>query len=73
MIISKFSKIPEPEFPGHVILEQYQAQVRILFICIQVIYLFYFFSTRLVKRNFYLCHNTILMSKCSKIHRRIII
>lgn len=28
MIISKFSKVPEPEFPGHVILEQYQAQVR---------------------------------------------
>lgn len=27
MIISKFSKVPEPEFPGHVILEQYQAQV----------------------------------------------
>ncbi|ESO02529.1 hypothetical protein HELRODRAFT_155831 [Helobdella robusta] len=26
-IICKFSKIPEPEFPGHVILEQYQAQV----------------------------------------------
>ncbi|XP_042908893.1 HEAT repeat-containing protein 5B [Parasteatoda tepidariorum] len=27
IIISKFSKVPEPEFPGHVILEQYQAQV----------------------------------------------
>ncbi|XP_035216852.1 HEAT repeat-containing protein 5B-like isoform X2 [Stegodyphus dumicola] len=27
MIISKFAKVPEPEFPGHVILEQYQAQV----------------------------------------------
>ncbi|KAG8183923.1 hypothetical protein JTE90_029028 [Oedothorax gibbosus] len=27
IIISKFSKIPEPEFPDHVILEQYQAQV----------------------------------------------
>ena len=26
-IISKFAKVPEPEFPGHVILEQYQAQV----------------------------------------------
>ncbi|XP_013379521.1 HEAT repeat-containing protein 5B-like isoform X2 [Lingula anatina] len=26
-IIHKFSKVPEPEFPGHVILEQYQAQV----------------------------------------------
>ncbi len=28
MIIRRFSAIPEPEFPGHVILEQYQAIVR---------------------------------------------
>ncbi|XP_054715706.1 HEAT repeat-containing protein 5B-like [Uloborus diversus] len=27
MVINRFSKVPEPEFPGHVILEQYQAQV----------------------------------------------
>ena len=27
MIINKFGETPEPEFPGHVILEQYQAQV----------------------------------------------
>lgn len=27
LIIEKFSRVPEPEFPGHVILEQYQAQV----------------------------------------------
>ena len=27
MIIEKFGDTPEPEFPGHVILEQYQAQV----------------------------------------------
>ncbi|KAI1285000.1 HEAT repeat-containing protein 5B [Halotydeus destructor] len=27
LIIDKFSKVPEPEFPNHVILEQYQAQV----------------------------------------------
>ncbi|XP_034537512.1 HEAT repeat-containing protein 5B isoform X2 [Notolabrus celidotus] len=26
-IIKKFAKVPEPEFPGHVILEQYQANV----------------------------------------------
>ncbi|XP_060553128.1 HEAT repeat-containing protein 5B-like isoform X2 [Ruditapes philippinarum] len=26
-IITKFCNVPEPEFPGHVILEQYQAQV----------------------------------------------
>ncbi|XP_064600027.1 HEAT repeat-containing protein 5B-like isoform X2 [Liolophura sinensis] len=26
-IIGKFAKVPEPEFPGHVILEQFQAQV----------------------------------------------
>ncbi|XP_022329177.2 HEAT repeat-containing protein 5B-like isoform X3 [Crassostrea virginica] len=26
-IITKFATVPEPEFPGHVILEQYQAQV----------------------------------------------
>ncbi|XP_049821749.1 HEAT repeat-containing protein 5B isoform X2 [Aethina tumida] len=26
-IIEKFAKIPEPEFPGHLLLEQYQAQV----------------------------------------------
>lgn len=28
VIIRRFSSIPEPEFPGHVILEQYQANVR---------------------------------------------
>lgn len=28
-IIKKFAAVPEPEFPGHVILEQYQANVRI--------------------------------------------
>lgn len=28
VIIRCFSDIPEPEFPGHVILEQYQANVR---------------------------------------------
>ncbi|CAG0891768.1 unnamed protein product [Cyprideis torosa] len=27
LIVEKFAKVPEPEFPGHVILEQYQAQV----------------------------------------------
>lgn len=27
VIIRKFAAIPEPEFPGHVILEQYQANV----------------------------------------------
>ncbi|MPC13265.1 HEAT repeat-containing protein 5B [Portunus trituberculatus] len=27
LIIDRFSHVPEPEFPGHVILEQYQAQV----------------------------------------------
>lgn len=27
VIIRRFSAIPEPEFPGHVILEQYQANV----------------------------------------------
>ncbi|GJQ66814.1 hypothetical protein Trydic_g18582 [Trypoxylus dichotomus] len=26
-VIEKFAKVPEPEFPGHLILEQYQAQV----------------------------------------------
>lgn len=29
-IIEKFSKVPEPEFPGHLLLEQFQAQVIIL-------------------------------------------
>ncbi|XP_053201898.1 HEAT repeat-containing protein 5B-like [Panonychus citri] len=27
LVIDKFAKVPEPEFPQHVILEQYQAQV----------------------------------------------
>lgn len=26
-VIEKFAKVPEPEFPGHLLLEQYQAQV----------------------------------------------
>lgn len=28
VIIRCFANVPEPEFPGHVILEQYQANVR---------------------------------------------
>ena len=28
-IINKFARVPEPEFPGHYIMEQYQAQVSI--------------------------------------------
>lgn len=28
-IIDKFARVPEPEFPGHLLLEQFQAQVRI--------------------------------------------
>lgn len=34
-IIKKFASVPEPEFPGHVILEQYQANVR-YFICFKI-------------------------------------
>lgn len=30
-IIEKFAQVPEPEFPGHLLLEQFQAQVSILF------------------------------------------
>ena len=26
-VIDKFSSVPEPEFPGHLLLEQFQAQV----------------------------------------------
>lgn len=26
-IIDKFARVPEPEFPGHLLLEQFQAQV----------------------------------------------
>lgn len=29
-IIDKFARVPEPEFPGHLLLEQFQAQVSIL-------------------------------------------
>lgn len=32
-VIDKFARVPEPEFPGHLLLEQYQAQVHLL--CIQ--------------------------------------
>lgn len=28
-IIEKFAQVPEPEFPGHLLLEQFQAQVNI--------------------------------------------
>lgn len=30
VVIRRFADIPEPEFPGHVILEQYQANVSII-------------------------------------------
>jgi hypothetical protein len=26
-VIDTFARVPEPEFPGHLLLEQYQAQV----------------------------------------------
>lgn len=26
-VIDKFASVPEPEFPGHLLLEQFQAQV----------------------------------------------
>lgn len=28
-VIDKFATVPEPEFPGHLLLEQFQAQVRL--------------------------------------------
>lgn len=31
LIIRKFAGVPEPEFPGHTILEQYQTNVKMLF------------------------------------------
>lgn len=30
-IITRYCKVPEPEFPGHLLLEQFQAQVFSLF------------------------------------------
>lgn len=36
-IIDKFAKVPEPEFPGHLLLEQFQAQV----INIEILNVFY--------------------------------
>lgn len=30
VVIQRFATIPEPEFPGHLILEQYQANVSTL-------------------------------------------
>lgn len=31
ILVRKFAAVPEPEFPGHVILEQYQANVSLFF------------------------------------------
>lgn len=36
-IIEKFAQVPEPEFPGHLLLEQFQAQVCFLFIKIYMV------------------------------------
>jgi hypothetical protein len=30
-VIDKFARVPEPEFPGHLLLEQFQAQVGRMF------------------------------------------
>lgn len=30
IVVRKFATVPEPEFPGHLILEQYQANVSIV-------------------------------------------
>jgi len=34
-IIEKFAQVPEPEFPGHLLLEQFQAQVNF---CLNQVY-----------------------------------
>jgi len=36
-IIDKFAKVPEPEFPGHLLLEQFQAQVNL---CLLILLIF---------------------------------
>lgn len=33
-VIDKFARVPEPEFPGHLLLEQFQAQVNLIVIFI---------------------------------------
>jgi hypothetical protein len=40
-VIDKFAHVPEPEFPGHLLLEQFQAQVSKIFhlalcVCVRV-------------------------------------
>lgn len=48
VLIQKFATVPEPEFPGHVILEQYQANVSS--------YSFYIFlKNKIHKSAFCLC------------------
>lgn len=37
-IIEKFAQVPEPEFPGHLLLEQFQAQVSIFFFLFSLIF-----------------------------------
>jgi len=38
-IIDKFAKVPEPEFPGHLLLEQFQAQVSFFLIHLSICFL----------------------------------
>lgn len=38
-IIDKFAKVPEPEFPGHLLLEQFQAQVSFFLIHLSMYFL----------------------------------
>lgn len=41
-VIDKFAHVPEPEFPGHLLLEQFQAQVRKIFHLAMCVYIFVF-------------------------------
>ncbi len=48
VVIQQFANTPEPEFPGHLILEQYQAQVGLIIWRHVDLYDFYYMSRTLL-------------------------
>lgn len=45
VIIQQFARAPEPDFPGHLLLEQYQAQVSIWIVAVTLSLMIYYLES----------------------------
>lgn len=60
VVIRKFSNVPEPEFPGHVILEQYQANVStnlLSSLTLKINFAYYYMPRKVLKETLLVWNN----------------